>query len=88
MSRVVTFLACISQLSQICTHHFVYSRILKGEKSITYLHFRACTIMFSPFFLAYPSFFHLKKCFYSDFEPSALRFRMGESAVISAAYDV
>ena len=52
-----------------------------------YLHFRPCTIMFSTFFLAYPSFFHLKKVFYYDFGPSALRLRM-ESAVIFAAYDV
>ena len=44
--------------------------------------------MFSTFFLAYPSFFHLKKLFYSDFGPSALRLRMEESVVIFAAYDV
>ena len=44
--------------------------------------------MFSNFFLAYSSFFHLKKISYSDFGPSALRLRMEESAVIFAAYDV
>ena len=49
---------------------------------------RPCTTMLSIFFLAYPSFFHLKKFFYSDFGPSALRLRMEESAVIFAAYDV
>ena len=60
-----------------------------GEKmSIFYFHFKPCTIMFSTFFLAYSTFFHLKKCFYSDFWPSALRLRMEESAVILAAFDV
>ena len=44
--------------------------------------------VFNLFFLAYPSFFHLKKCFYSDFGPSELRLIMEESAVIFAAYDV
>ena len=55
---------------------------------IFYLHFRPCTIMFSTFFRAYPSFFQLKRFFYSDFGPLALRLRMEESAVIFAAYDV
>ena len=49
---------------------------------------RPCTTMLSTFFLAYPSFFHLKKFFYSDFGPSALRLRMEESAVIFAAFDI
>ena len=44
--------------------------------------------MFSTFFLAHPSFFHLQKCFYFDFGPSALRLRLEELAVIFAAYDV
>lgn len=43
--------------------------------------------MFSTFFLAYPLFFHLKKCFYSDFGSSALRLRMEESVVIFSAND-
>ena len=43
--------------------------------------------MFQLFFLAYPSFFHFKKCFYSDFRPSALRLIMEESAAILATYD-
>ena len=43
---------------------------LKTKKnSVIYLTFRPCIIMFSTFFLAYPLFFHLKKCFYSDFGP-------------------
>ena len=64
-------------------------RRTEGKKiRIFYLLFRPCTIMFSTFFLAYPSFFHLKKIFYSDFGPSALRLRMEKSAVIFAAYDV
>ena len=42
--------------------------------------------MFSTFLLAYLLFFHLKKFFYSDFGPSALRLRMEESAVIFADY--
>ena len=37
-------------------------RRTEGKKIIIfYLHFRPRTIMFSTFFLAYPSFFHLKK---------------------------
>ena len=64
---------------------FKHKRRTEGKKiRIFYLHFRPCTIMFSTFFLAYPSFFHLKKFFYSDFGPSALRLRMKESAVIFA----
>ena len=51
-------------------------------------YFKRCTIIFSTFLLPYPSFFHLKECFYSDFGPSALRLRMKESAIIFAANDV
>ena len=61
---------------------------LKGNSrqkiSIFYLHFRQCTINGFNFFLAYPSFFHLQKCFYSDFGPSALQLRMEESVAIFA----
>ena len=58
-------------LSKVCGDKivFVVARSIKlketeGKKIIIfYLHFRPRTIMFSTFFLAYPSFFYLKKIF-------------------------
>ena len=53
-----------------------------------YLPFSPCTIMFSTFFWHICRFSSSKKCFHSDFGPSAMRLRMEESAVIFAAYDI
>ena len=73
---------------QWCFENSKFYKQCMGSSSIFYLYFRSCTIMFSTFFLAYPSFFHLKKCNLFQFGPLALWLRMEESAVIFAAYDV